>query len=271
MGKGINLRLISSREMWRQMFLPVVADVCCCHDYWTVCELMSEHYSKADAEQRKEVADVLVSISESWSRGRLVEDGEIILKDEFTDDPRVQPVSNEQKEMESRLPMNAKQIEWLQRWAEEPQQCDEAPEPVKGGAVSGMYHYSLMWSNDELRAIYDRLVNNGYFAPQTTFGQWVWVCTGKGTSEAHTAIVWQKSTVLLACLVVVFCGVNDDTKQWKIAENVFRLADGETPKVSTMKSYVSAKKNDRQETDDWRRLENLLIIDSQPPKEFGVV
>ena len=164
------------------------------------------------------------------------------------------------------------QVEWLQRWVEEPQQCDEAPEPVKGGADSGTYHYSLMWSNDELRAIYDRLVNNGYFAPQTTFGQWVWVCTGKGTSEAHTAIVWQKSTVLLACLVVAFCGVNDDTKQWNIAKNVFRLADGKTPKVSTMKSYVSAiKGNDRQETDDWRRLENLLIIDSQPPKGFGVV
>lgn len=100
----------------------------------------------------------------------------------------------------------------------------------------------------------------------------MWVCTGKGTSEAHTAIVWQKSTVLLACLVVTFCGVNDETKKWDIAKNVFRLADGETPKVSTMKSYVSATKGkDRQKTDDWRRLENLLIVDSQPPKEFGVV
>ena len=244
--------------MWRQMFLPVVADVCCCHDYWTVCELMNEHYSKADAEQRKEVADVLVSISESWSRGRLVEDGEIILKDEFTDVPRVQPVSNEQKEMESRLPMNAKQIEWLQRWAEEPQQCDEAPEPVKGGADSGTYHYSLMWSNDELRPIYDRLVNNGYFAPQTTFGQWVWVCTGKGTNEAHTAITWLKSQSQLVRLCNVLFYKTDADRIWKTASRVFILkSTGKAPNPKTMKTDLN--KAGGKERKSWQDIDKLLI------------
>ena len=284
MGKDIDLLLDSSPEVVRSKLLPLLADICGMWSYAKVCERMSQ-YADCKRKKRKELAETLVCLSDNWQRCKPVEDtpqwnGYAEGENRYWNEPKEAFFEyqdqlarfEQQKEWENRLPLSRMQVEWLQRWAEEPQQCDEAPEPVRGGAVSGTYHYSLMWSNDELRPIYDQLVNNGYFAPQTTFGQWVWVCTGKGTSEAHTAIVWLKTTVLLACLVVAFCGVNDDTKKWDIAKNVFRLADGETPKVSTMKSYVSATKGkDRQKTDDWRRLENLLIIDSQPPKEFGVV
>ena len=242
--------------MWRQIFLPVVADVCCCHDYWTVCELMNEHYSKANAKQRKEVADVLVSISESWSRGRLVEDGEIILKDEFTDVPRVQPVSNEQKEMESRLPMNAKQIEWLQRWAADIP--DEAPDPKSMSAPSNDHYNAKDISKEQLQTIYERLINNGYIAQETTFDQWQYVCTGRGGNEPYTAITWLKSQSQLVRLCNVLFYKTDADRIWKTASRVFILkSTGKAPNPKTMKTDLN--KAGGKERKSWQDIDKLLI------------
>ena len=240
--------------MWRQMFLPVVADVCCCHDYWTVCELMNEHFSKANAKQRKEVADVLVSISESWSRGRLVEDGEIILKDEFTDEPRVQPVSNEQKEMESRLPMNAKQIEWLQRWAEEPQPVEESPANVRGGKD----HFSMRWADDDLKDLYEMLKERRYIAQETTFEQWRYVCTGRGGNEPHEPVMWIKSQSELECLI---SHIKDDTGEqgyWKKTGYAFLLSDtGGHPNPDSMKNHFMKVRIEQPK--NWQSIDAIFL------------
>lgn len=255
MGKSINISLITGRDKWRTLFLPLVADVCCAHDYLSVCELMNEHYSSADAKQRRELADVLVSISESWNRGRLAKGGEIILKDEFSDVPRVQPVSDEQRELENRLPLNAKQVEWLQRWADEPQPVDEAPEPVGGGVASGADHYSLDWDKEQLQTIYERLIDNGYIAQETTFGQWQYVCTGRGGNEPHTAIMWLKTQSELAYLCKrLFCPTQ--TFVWQTACNVFRWIKGKPLNVQTMKSELDHKL----QTKKWDLMKELLFV-----------
>lgn len=171
MGKDIDLLLDSSPEVVRSKLLPLLADICGMWSYAKVCERMS-HYADCKREKRKELAETLVCLSDNWQRCKPVEDvplwnGYAESENRYWNEPKEAFFEyqnqlarfEQQKEWENRLPLSRMQVEWLQRWAEEPQQCDEAPEPVKGGAVSGMYHYSLMWSNEELGAIYDRLVN----------------------------------------------------------------------------------------------------------------
>lgn len=234
MGNNINLRLISRREMWRLVFLPVVADVCCSHDYWTVRELMNDHFGSANAEHRKEVVDILVSISESWNRGRLVEGGEIVLKDEFSDVPRVQPVSDEQRKMESRLPMNEKQVEWLQRWAAEPQPVEEAPTNV----ICCKDHFLMRWADEDLKDLFKMLKGRRYIAQETTFEQWRYVCTGRGGNEPHEPVMWIKSQSELECLI---SHIKDDTGEqgyWKKAGGAFLLSDtGRHPNPDSMKNH----------------------------------
>lgn len=257
MGKGINPDIIKSREMARYLLLPVVADICCSYDYWTVCELMNERFGNADAKQRKEVVDMLVSVSESWNRGRLVKGGEIILKDEFSDVPRVQPVSDEQKEMESRLPMNEKQVEWLQRWAADVP--DEAPDPKSMSVATTADHFTKNWSKEGLQAIYENLIEYGYIAPQTTFEQWQYICTGIGENEPHTAIVWKATQSELAYLVSRFLtpkikGKNGESHLWQIACKVFRLETGKPLNVNTMKSEL----NHKLDTKKWSMMKERL-------------
>lgn len=256
MGKGINPDIIKSREMARYLLLPVVADICCSYDYWTVCELMNDHFGNADADQRKEVVDMLVSVSESWNRGRLAKGGEIILKNEFSDVPRVQPVSGEQKEMESRLPMNEKQVEWLQRWAAD--FPDEAPDPKSMGAPSNDHYNAKDISKEQLQTIFERLINKGYIAPQTTFEQWQYVCTGEGENEPHTVITAKEPKPVMRLCSVLFYK-SDADRIWKTASRVFMLlSTGKEPNPTTMKTDLNRAGG--KERKSWQMIDKLLNV-----------
>lgn len=271
MGKDIDLLLSSSPEVVREKLLPLLADICGMWSFAKVCERMSQ-YADCKREKRKELAETLVCLSDNWQRCKPVENvpqwnGYAESENRYWNEPQEayfeyqdeQERAKEQKEWESKLPLSRVQVEWLQRWAEEPQPVEEAPEPVGGGVASGADHYSLNWDKEQLQTIYERLRDNGYIAQETTFGQWQYVCTGRGGNEPHTAIMWLKSQRELIRLCVDLFYRSDADRIWIKASRVFVLqTTGKAPNVKTMKTDLN--KVGANVPKNWQTIDVLLNV-----------
>lgn len=240
----MELDLIQGREV-ASYLVPLVADLCAAMSYKTVCELMSR-YEDNTATKRKELVERLICISESWQRGRLVEGAEICLKNEFSDEPQVIPVSDHQKLLENRLPLNQVQVDWLKRWA------------VSSDDVRKADHYNAEYTAKELQTIFERLKESDYIAPQTTFEQWQYVCTGRGGNERYPAITWLKSRVLLATMIDTL--FDTDLNKWAIGVRAFRLQKGVLTQEALKQALSKPKVRGAGTTKNQKEMQSLLIL-----------
>lgn len=268
MGKDIDLLLDSSPEVVRSKLLPLLADICGMWSYAKVCERMS-HYADCKREKRKELAETLVCLSDNWQRCKPVEDvplwnGYAESENRYWNEPQEAYFEYQdelerakaQKEWESKLPLSSVQVEWLQRWAADIP--DEAPDPKSMSAPSNDHYNAKDISKEQLQTIYERLINNGYIAQETTFDQWQYVCTGRGGNEPYTAITWLKSQSQLVRLCNVLFYKTDADRIWKTASRVFILkSTGKAPNPKTMKTDLN--KAGGKERKSWQDIDKLLI------------
>lgn len=246
MGKDIELLLECNPKVVREKLLPLLADICGMWSYANVCERMTQ-YNSANTKQRKELAETLICLSDNWQRCKPVEDvpewnGYTEADNRYWNEPREayfeyqdeRERAKAQKEWESKLPLSNIQVEWLQRWAAEPQPVEEAPTNV----ICCKDHFLMRWADEDLKDLFEMLKGRRYIAQETTFEQWRYVCTGRGGNEPHEPVMWIKSQSELECLI---SHIKDDTGEqgyWKKAGGAFLLSDtGRHPNPDSMKNH----------------------------------
>ena len=117
-------------------------------------------------------------------------------------------------------------------------------------------HYN---KNDELKAKrqFENLVKEGYFLPETSLDDWLYIYGVAGKEPNKKPLEWKKTQIELAYMVRLIWQ-NTDTRQWVICERVFTIK-GKAPNTDTMKSTLSKIDNgnkDKPRTFD--KLEKLL-------------
>lgn len=113
--------------------------------------------------------------------------------------------------------------------------------------------------DEEAKAIrqFERLVKDGYFSPEASLDDWLYIYGVKGTVPNEKPLEWQKTQKELAYMVR-HIWQNTDTKMWVICEAVFTIK-GKKPNTDVMKSDLSSIENgykNRPETFD--RLDKVL-------------
>lgn len=104
---------------------------------------------------------------------------------------------------------------------------------------------------------FERLIKGGYFSPETSLDDWLYIYGVKGKEPNKKLLDWQRTQKELAYMVRCIWQ-NTDTKIWAICENVFTIR-GKKPNIQTMKSDLSRIENkweDRPKTFD--RLDEVL-------------
>ena len=93
--------------------------------------------------------------------------------------------------------------------------------------------------DEEAKAIgqFERLVKGGYFSPEASLDDWLYIYGVEGKVPNKKPLEWQKTQKELAYMVRRIWQ-NTDTKIWEICENVFTFR-GKKPNKQTMKSDLS--------------------------------
>lgn len=118
-------------------------------------------------------------------------------------------------------------------------------------------HYN---KNEEMEAKkqFENLVKEGYFLPETSLDDWLYIYGVEGKEPNKKTLDWQGKQIELAYMIDTIWG-DTDTKQWFVCEKVFTIK-GKTPNIKTMKSDLSKTKNDfKSKPKSFDRLKKILI------------